>query len=92
MVKRAISAGYEYVEPVRTPRRDTRQWGTDTAHCFIAGERRTPGRAVPPFVVKRTVGADDEYIEPVRTPSHRLGRAYADAAHALETGEFAFGA
>ena len=54
---------------------------------LVAGERGTPGRAVPPFVVQRPVGAEHEHVEPVRPPRDHARIADADAAHVLVAGE-----
>ena len=45
------------------------------SHRLPSGNRRPPGRAVPPFVVQLTVRADHEYVEPIWSPRHHPGLA-----------------
>jgi len=36
------------------------EFDDDAAHIFPAGDRRAPGRTIPPRVEQRTIGAEDE--------------------------------
>ena len=54
---------------------------------LVAGQRRPPGRAVPPLVVQRAIRADDEHVQAVRPPGHHLRLADDGTAHRFLAGD-----